>query len=81
MNGPSTRLCELLIVSGVAVGLMRVALLGLEPSPLFLNCFKDAAHICMGAIGLVAWSNSGVLRWLFWALCVVEVGCAVVSRL
>lgn len=71
----------LLIALGLMLGCARVLLLAVEISPFALNCFKDAAHIHIGAIGLVAWQEPGALRKLFWALCVVEVACAIISKI
>lgn len=81
MNEKLSELEKNLIPFAFLIGIVRVVLLSFDPSEFALNCFKDTSHIYMGAIGLIAWQKAGLVRFVFWLLCVVEIACAVINRI
>jgi hypothetical protein len=85
----------LFIWAGIAFLVTR-AIMGFTIAPgthtLGFECFKDAAHIYMGALGAVVWlkwhtqspdEKSDAVNYfiLFVLLCVVEVAAAIIGRL
>lgn len=77
----SKRLYGIAIAAGFFLASGRILLVTIPgQSELLVNCFKDAAHIYMGAIGLVAWLDRE-MRFMFWAMCIVEIGCFALSRM
>jgi hypothetical protein len=74
-----------MISVGVWFGVTRIVL-GFIGSPehesIVMVLFKDAAHIYIGALGAAWWIQRLTWQWrLFWALNVVEVATAVITRM
>lgn len=71
------------IAIGVVFAAIRVVIgFTCEPtSATWIDVYKDAVHVYMGAIGVFAWKSSGWARQLFWSLCAVEVVVSVLQRL
>jgi hypothetical protein len=72
-----------MLALAILFAIVRVAIgLTCEPThATLIDVFKDVVHVYMGVLGLLAWKASGLYRWLFWLLCVLEVSVAVLQRM
>lgn len=70
-------ICAAFIVGRIAIGVT------IPPEhATFTDFFKDAAHLFIGGLATAAWIHKNKTLWiLFWALIVVEVAVAVLSRI
>lgn len=71
----------------IAIGMLLAAVriwigFNIEPESFhWVQAYKDAAHLFMGGLAVAWWHGRQRWQWrLFWALNVVEVAVAVMSR-
>lgn len=72
------------IAIAVILGILRIYI-GATSTPgtlLWVQIFKDVAHLFMGGLTVAAWNQDKKWQWiLFWSMNTLEVTVAVISRL
>ena len=81
MMKPKTKSCVLLFGAMLAIGRVWIGVSIPPESLTFVDLYKDVAHLFMGGLAVAWWFQRERWQWnLFWALNVIEVAVAVLSR-